>query len=90
MLEEIRNHNSKEKVLNWKVDDLTETKKRIEIFKNLDPELQNVIISNLSINYILDGYATQEEISVWYNEDKSVNVEGFLSFMNKKIDGLVF
>lgn len=90
MLEEIINHKSKEKVLNWKVDDLTETKKRIEIFKNLDPELQNVIISNLSINYILDGYATQEEISVWFNEDKSVNVEGFLSFMNKKIDGLVF
>lgn len=90
MLNEIENHNKrqKEKVLNWKPDDLIETRNRIEIFKTLPQEVKNIIVSNLSINYILDGYATQEEISLWFNEDKTLNEEEFLLFFNKKIDGL--
>ena len=90
MLNEIENHNKrqKEKVLNWKADDLIETRNRIEIFKTLPQEVKNIIVSNLSINYILDGYATQEEIYLWFNEDKTLNEEEFLLFFNKKIDGL--
>lgn len=90
MLNEIENHNKrqKEKVLNWKPDDLIETRNRIEIFKTLPQEVKNIIVSNLSINYILDGYATKEELSLWFNEDKTLNEEEFLLFFNKKIDGL--
>lgn len=74
--------------IEWEPTSIFEIKEKIEVFQKFEPEIKSIVIYQLSIRYISEGYGTLEDISCWFNEDKTVNEENFISFINKKLNEL--